>query len=75
MKLLIVAEVAEQLSCAASTVYQLISTGKLAGFRIGANHGGIRISESDLEAYLESCRLGEGASTKSRSSRLRHLNQ
>jgi excisionase family DNA binding protein len=56
--LLTVDAVAERLSCARSTVYELISSGKLTGFRIGPRNGGIRVSEDDLLAYLQSCRVG-----------------
>lgn len=58
MNLLTVDAVAERLSCARSTVYELISSGKLVGFRIGPRNGGIRIAEEDLLAYLETCRVG-----------------
>lgn len=58
MKLLTVEAVAEVLCCAKSTVYELVALGKLAGFRIGPRRGGVRISEDDLLAYLESCRQG-----------------
>lgn len=52
---LTVREVAERLRVNPSTVYQLVERGKLAHHRVGARRGAIRVSESDLTAYLESC--------------------
>ncbi|MBI1313268.1 helix-turn-helix domain-containing protein [bacterium] len=49
-------EVAERLRVAISTVYALVESGKLGAFRIGPNEGAIRVSEQQLETYLESCR-------------------
>ncbi|PQO47352.1 helix-turn-helix domain-containing protein [Blastopirellula marina] len=73
--LLTIKQVAERLNCAESTVYALVSTGKISGFRIGANNGGIRISEEDLQLYLDSCRIGETAKEEPRKAppRLKHL--
>lgn len=51
-----VREVAERLRCAASTVYQLVDSGKLGAFHIGPNGGTIRVSEEQLQQYLEECR-------------------
>ena len=59
MRLLLVSEVAEMLRCAESTVYALIDQGKLAGFRIGPHRGGIRISEDDVQAYLDGARVNQ----------------
>ena len=50
-------DVAGRLKCAASTVYQLVESGKLGVFRIGPNGGGIRVSEEQLNEYLEACRV------------------
>lgn len=44
------------LGVSATCVYQLVARGKLAYHRIGLGRGAIRISESDLTAYLASCR-------------------
>ena len=68
-------DVAGRLKCAASTVYQLVETGKLGAFRIGPNGGGIRISEQQLEEYLESCRVApqERIARKPPRPRLKHI--
>lgn len=58
MKLLTVDQAAEYLLVARSTVYGLLSTGRLPYYSIGPNGGAKRISEADLQAYLESCRQG-----------------
>lgn len=54
--MLTVPEVAERLRVAVSTVYALVETGKLGAFRIGPNDGAIRVSEEQLETYLNTCR-------------------
>ncbi len=75
MKLLTVSEVADILRLGESTVYQLLSKGEIAGFRIGPTHGGIRVSQNDLDLYLNSCRMdkkGEKPQTVSRP-RLKHI--
>lgn len=75
MKLLTVTEAAEYLRLGESTVYQLLSDGLIAGFRVGPRKGGIRISEADLLAYLDSCRI-EGPKERpspSQKVKLRHL--
>lgn len=54
--MLTVPEVAERLRVAVSTVYALVESGKLGAFRIGPNDGAIRVSEQQLEAYLNACR-------------------
>jgi len=64
VKLLTVDEVAEVLRCARSTVYALVAAGKIAGFRIGPSHGGIRIDEADLQAYLDTCRTEPAAAPR-----------
>ncbi len=59
MTLLTIKEVAKILRLAESTVYQMVSKGKITGFRIGPTHGGIRVSQSDLDLYLASCKMEE----------------
>lgn len=54
MKLLRPKEVAERLAVSDRTIYRLVDEGKIASYRIG---GAVRISEEDLEAYLESRKL------------------
>ena len=57
MKLLTVDQVAEMLSCATSTVYEMVSRGDIPGYKIGPRKGGIRIDEADVEAYVATCRI------------------
>ena len=75
MKLMTVTEVAEFLRCGESTVRGLIDRGDIVCFKIGPNNGGIRIAESDVLTYLESCRQNGKPKKKSRlkTPRLRHL--
>lgn len=54
--MLTVPEIAERLRVAVSTVYALVELGKLQAFRIGPNDGAIRVSEEQLETYLNTCR-------------------
>ena len=49
-----VAQIAERLNCSESTVYQLIETGALRHYRCP----GIRISEEQLQAYLQETERG-----------------
>jgi excisionase family DNA binding protein len=69
-----VPEVAQQLNCSISTIYGLVDTGKLVAYRIGQGRGAVRIAQTDLDAYLESCRSQktEGVRKLPRS-RLRHI--
>ena len=50
-KLLSVAQVSARLQCARSTVRRLIADGELRASRISSRT--IRISEADLQAYLD----------------------
>ena len=59
MKLLRVEDVAEMLSVAVSTVYEMVSKGEIPGFRLGPRKGAIRIEEADVIGYLESCKVGK----------------
>ena len=56
MKLLTVVEVATVLNVSKSLVYALIENGQLVPHRIGNGRGCVRIAESDLKAYVHSCR-------------------
>lgn len=49
-KLLLVAEVADRLRRSVSTVYSLLESGRLVGYRCP----GWRVKLADLEAYIES---------------------
>ena len=75
MQLLKVSEVAEILRLGESTVYDLVSKGKIAGFRIGLANGGIRIAQEDLDRYLASSRIEQKGETPRKASRprLRHI--
>ncbi|WP_210417744.1 helix-turn-helix domain-containing protein [Bythopirellula goksoeyrii] len=76
--MLTVREVAESLRVSPTCVYQLIEKGKIACHRIGLGRGAIRVCESDLAGYVESCRK-PGNKTAMRPprprGRLRHLKQ
>jgi excisionase family DNA binding protein len=53
-RLLLVSEVAERLRCSASSVYSNIARGRLKCYRVGAGNGGIRVTEEQIEAFLQS---------------------
>ena len=53
-KMITVAEAAERLGLARSTVYGMIDEGSLPGFRLG---GAVRVDEDELEAWKESRRV------------------
>lgn len=55
--LLTVRETAERLKVSPATVYALVSSGQLACHRIGTGRGTIRISEGNIEAYLQECQF------------------
>ena len=54
-RMLSVKDAAEQLNVSPSTIYALISTGKLSCHRVGAGRGVIRISETGIADYLADC--------------------
>ncbi len=54
--MLTVKQVAEKLNITPQSVYQLIQTGKLPVHRFGNGRGTIRISQEDLDRFIESCR-------------------
>lgn len=56
--LLTVPQVAARLSVSPSLVYQMIESGKLGHHRIGNGRGTIRVSQTDLEAYLSASHSG-----------------
>ncbi|MCA9028589.1 MAG: helix-turn-helix domain-containing protein [Planctomycetaceae bacterium] len=57
MKLMTVSEVSTMLKLSKSKIYDMVSDGMLPSLKIA---GSVRISESDLLSFLESCRR-EGA--------------
>ena len=52
-----VPEVAERLRVSASTIYNLVESGKLACYRIGTGRGAIRFTDEQIAAFLVSCRI------------------
>lgn len=76
--MLTVVEVAAFLRVSRTCVYQLIESGKIACHRIGVGRGAIRVTQSDLDEFVQGCRQkpGEEASNASRpAKRLKHLKQ
>lgn len=49
---------AERLGVGRSAIYQLVSSGKLACYRMVSNAGKMKFKASDLDAYAEGCRVG-----------------
>jgi excisionase family DNA binding protein len=75
MGLLTVRDVAERLAICASLVYDLIAARQIAFHRIGKGRGGsIRISETDLNDYLDRCRTDRQEPQRQAPSRkLKHI--
>jgi excisionase family DNA binding protein len=53
-----VREVAAELGLRPTTVYDVIASGRLVCYRFGPRGGRIRVRPADVEAYVESCRVG-----------------
>ena len=68
-----VKEIARRLDCSISTVYGLLESGALPSIKIGANGGGIRVLESDLETFIESRRTRRAARVRTQNLPLKHL--
>jgi excisionase family DNA binding protein len=51
-------QVAEKLNCSLSNVYALGKSGKLRIISTGAGGKGYRVSEADLEAFIENQKWG-----------------
>ncbi len=67
-----VAQVAERLNCSVSTVYSLIESGRLGHHRCP----GIRVSDGQLAAYIESTKKGrvpEPPKARATRPRLKHI--
>lgn len=60
MRLLTVNEVTNQLQISRTLVYRLVEQGKLGCHRIGTGRGAIRFSQTDIDAFLDSCRVEPG---------------
>ena len=71
--MLTVKDVAEKLQIAAGTVYALIESGRLVAHRFGNGRGTIRVTEEDLNAYIESCRQGKSVEKRTRRPCLKHI--
>lgn len=59
--LLSVKQVAEHLSVSVRTVHYLIESGRLTPIYLHGRNGArsiVRIARSDLNSYIESCRIG-----------------
>jgi excisionase family DNA binding protein len=71
--LLTAAQVAEYLSCSLQSVYDMIHDGDLPASRIGAGGGTYRISQQDLERFVESRRVVRLVEHRPPPVRLKHL--
>ncbi|MBX3412420.1 MAG: helix-turn-helix domain-containing protein [Pirellulales bacterium] len=61
---LTVRDVAARLRVSQSCVYALVQQGRLSCHRIGGGRGAVRISESDLQRFLISCRAESAEPTE-----------
>ena len=59
--MLTVNEAANRLRVSTATVYALISSGKLACHRVGVGRGVIRISNDQIDRYLDGCQSSVAA--------------
>lgn len=76
MTYLTVSQVAERLNCSQANIYSLLEKGELGCVKIGANGGGLRVSDVMLEAFLESRREHHGKNVppvSARTSPFKHL--
>ena len=64
--MLTVSQVANRLNVSRSTIYNAIESGLLPHHRIGLGRGAIRISEEQLESFLESTKVEETSSTSAK---------
>lgn len=51
-------DVAKRLNCSLSFVYGLLDSGRLKHYVLGPGQGGKRVSEEQLQAYLQSVERG-----------------
>ena len=73
MKLLTVAEVADQLSVSASLVYLLVQRGELPYIPVGTSKA-YRFDPADITEYIRSRKVrNEGSKPKARRPRLKHI--
>lgn len=72
--LLRVPQVAEKLNCSLATTYALIESGQLQAVKIGAGGGGVRVTEEDLDSFIESRRIAPPPAPRNvRTVSLKHL--
>lgn len=80
MKLYTVGEISELLNCSIANTYSLLEKKELGCIRVGATGGGIRVSDVQLEAFLEARRELPGRDAQFSDTnpvkqiKLRHLN-
>ena len=55
-RLLTVPEVAQRLRLSTFTVREMLKDGRLRGFRLGGTKSGWRVSEADLDAFIQTAR-------------------
>lgn len=73
-----VEDVARRLKVSPSFIYQAVAEGRLKHFRLGKGQGGLRVSEEQLEVFLEAQERGgpsvaEVPSVKKVTTNLKHL--
>ena len=68
--MLTVADVAKRLRCSPSLVYGLCASGKLPHHRLGLGRGTIRVTEDQLEAFLQGTVI---TPTPAAAAELRHI--
>ena len=66
-------QVSEFLSCSLQNVYDIIKAGEPHATRIGVGGGGIRVSEEDLEAFLQSRKTGRTVELRRGPVELKHV--
>lgn len=74
--MLTVSEVAERLKLSLSAIYELIADGQLPSVRLGPKKGAVRVTEEDLQAFIESRRTHPRESSgfsKSKRIKLKHI--
>jgi excisionase family DNA binding protein len=68
-------DVAQRLNCSLSNVYALVESGRLDAVQIGATGKGYRVTEEELQRFIESNRRGRTPSPWPEKTKpvLRHL--
>ncbi len=55
-------DLAKLWNVSASTIYNLVESGKLACYRIGTGRGAIRFTDEQIAAFLVSCKVTPASS-------------